>query len=128
MPAEISVDELRALGMRGMCSVLALVVHDLTGWPLVGVAEANERTDSGVYHVACRSPDGLLVDAGGSRDDAIILADFAMDGRNLALRDLGREFVSASFRRDPVWYERYSAALLDLLPEIALALPMPGLR
>lgn len=128
MAAEISIDELRALGMRGMCSVLALVVHDLTGWPLVGIAEAGDRPGAGVYHVACRAPAGLLVDAGGSRDEAIILSDFAMDGRNLALRDLDRDFVSASFRRASVWYERYSAALPDLLPEIALALPMPGLR
>ncbi|BCB22018.1 hypothetical protein [Bosea sp. ANAM02] len=127
MAAEISIDELRALGMRGMCSVLALVLHDLTGWPLVGIAEAGDRPGAGVYHVACRAPDGLLVDAGGSRDEVIILSDFAMDGRNLALRDLDRDFVSASFRRDPVWYERYSEALPYLLPEDALAIPRPGL-
>lgn len=128
MAAEISIDELRALGMRGMCSVLALVIHDLTGWPLVGIAEAGERPGAGVYHVACRAPDGLLVDAGGRRDTVDILADFAMDGRNLALRDIDRVFVSTSFRRDPVWYQRYSEALPDLLPEEALAMTSPGFR
>lgn len=127
MAAEIGIDELKTLGMRRMCSVLALVVHDLTGWPLVGLAEANERPDAGVYHVACRAPDGLLVDAGGRRAEVDILADFAMDGRNLSVRDLDRDFVAVSFRRDPVWYQRYSEALPNLLPEEALALPRPGL-
>ncbi|CAH1689184.1 conserved hypothetical protein [Hyphomicrobiales bacterium] len=127
MAAEIGIDELKTLGMRGMCSVLALVVHDLTGWPLVGVCEVTDRGATGVYHVACRAPDALLVDVAGRRDEKDVLADFAAEGRHLGLRDLNRDFVSASFRRDPVWYQRYSQALPDLLPEDALALPRPGL-
>lgn len=55
----------------GGCSTLAHYIHHMTGWPLMGTADAAERADHGhadfpfFDHVFVAHPSGLALDARG---------------------------------------------------------------
>lgn len=55
----------------GGCGILALQLHDLTGWPLLGFYHDEERAEPGFdefpspYHVAVLHPNGQSLDARG---------------------------------------------------------------
>jgi hypothetical protein len=53
----------RAAFLHGQCHALALAVHEVTGWPIVGAED--ESLD--ICHFLVRVPDGRLLDITGAR-------------------------------------------------------------
>ena len=66
----------------GMCGVLAVALHDATGWPIMLVVDEAGRTDEGLpwwVHAGVRTPEGGFLDVKGVNDFADVLSDWAWD-------------------------------------------------
>lgn len=74
---------------HGNCALLAITLHDLTGWPLL-LLDADPQ---GWVHAAVRAPDGRLLDIGGpdtAEDLAGYFRDFAPQLGPLTWRTVDR--------------------------------------
>jgi hypothetical protein len=74
---------------HGNCALLAITLHDLTGWPLL-LLDADPQ---GWVHAAVRAPDGRVLDIGGpdgAEDLAGYFRDFAPQLGPLTWRQVDR--------------------------------------
>lgn len=63
----------------GYCHALALALHELTEWPIVGLWSAGRS--GGLDHYVVQRPDGALVDVRGAHAQDDLVADgYTMDG------------------------------------------------
>lgn len=56
--------------VSGTCGAFAIALHDITGWPIVGI--------NGGMHLAVRSPDGMILDYMGLSKDKAVLRRYGM--------------------------------------------------
>lgn len=56
--------------VSGTCGAFAIALHDITGWPIVGI--------NGGMHLAVRSPDGMILDHMGLSKDKAVLRRYGM--------------------------------------------------
>lgn len=77
---------------RGMCYNLALEIHTLTGWEIVGIADhsasGHDPHHVRINHAMVRTPTGLLLDAHGLSTDAQCLAFYDPPERAEHMREL----------------------------------------
>lgn len=116
---QCDLSDLRLFYANGMCSVLAVVVHERTGWPICGFylgPDGRPGFDAPV-HFACRAPDGTFSDARGTgRSLEEIVAEYGLDGRReLLVHEVSVEEVMSLFRRHQWNYAIAREEHLDLL-------------
>lgn len=70
MDEATAVEIVRREYVSGTCGALAVALHDMTGWPIVGI--------NGGMHVAVRSPDGMILDHEGLSSLRDVLRRYGM--------------------------------------------------
>src|SRR5690625_1524669 len=102
-PGQIDGHALRTF-RYGACGVLAIALHDETGWPIIAITDHRNVHDqqkggASALHWAVEHPDGVLVDIDGIHD-----ADALIEGCH-GRADGGRVVGAPSTRADVVeWY------------------------
>ena len=82
----------------GYDHVLALALHEQTGWPIVGLeAKSGGYTD----HYMVRRPDGMLVDAKGARTQDDVLEEWAEGTDFYSVQARTVEAIRAEVEQDP---------------------------
>ncbi len=112
--------------LSGECAMFAIAVHDLTGWPTVGV---HARGEGGApRHVMCLGPDGY-VDARGddlAAAEAMRFVPSVGPDHGFEIRAIAPGEVRRRWRNRPP--EQWEAAASDVtlaLPGLAAPAPSP---
>jgi hypothetical protein len=109
------------LHLHGLCGAFAVAVQDMTGWDMVAVRLPWEDVPR---HVACRTPDGLFVDARGDdlTGEELAAGYYRWAGVMPDIHEIDREEVVRTFRRHPHQYVEAREAVERLLPGLAEAM------
>lgn len=112
--------------LSGECAMFAIAVHELTGWPTVGIHAPGET--GAPRHVMCLGPDGY-VDARGddlTAEEAMTFVPTVRPGHGFGIRPIESAEVRRRWRHRPP--EQWDDARRDVtlaLPGLASPIPEP---
>lgn len=104
----------------GLCGPMALAIHDLTGWPTVGVfdTEGGWWTDK-PCHVACLGPDGYADARGTGLGEEALTAGYG--GSPKVVRPFAPEAIRAMYAmRTPAEHAMAAEHVERLLPHLVV--------
>ena len=116
-----STGELRQFYARGMCGVFATVLHERTGWPIIGLCDGDAQAGDAPRHWVCADPAGGYADSSGlGRSLGEIEMEFgkALEAVPCPVSDVIRRFVRPTHS-----YEIARGHLMEILPELEMANP-----
>lgn len=97
----------------GDCDILAVALHDATGWPIVAVTDAHNVCEGvacmgSKMHWMVRHPSGRLLDVDGLHDEQDVIDEYAFDA------DDGEAAVGASTREEALEEYEQKGGLVPL--------------